>query len=133
MPEDGDGSASHSATGKMKMKTLCSIVNQFSNVCQAERVCGRWKRLVKRQEFDSGFSILRGEVECYSRPGEIWRYLVRSWSAFKSQMWRLQGYLTEKTLKSHLSFIEWTHWFANDHKDAPIGRLLHGIHHLFKL
>ena len=25
--------------------------------------------------------------------------LVRSWSAFKSQMWRLQGYLTEKTLK----------------------------------
>ncbi|CAL8391821.1 unnamed protein product [Arctogadus glacialis] len=63
---------------------------------------------------------------------EIWRYLVRSGSAFKSQMWRLQGYLTEKTLKSHLSFIEWTHWFANDHKDAPIGRLLHGIHHLFK-
>ena len=54
-------------------------------------------------------------------------------SAFKSQMWRLQGYLTGKTLKSHLSFIEWTHWFANDHKDAPIGRLLHGIHHLFKL
>ncbi|CAL8290467.1 unnamed protein product [Arctogadus glacialis] len=65
--------------------------------------------------------------------GEIWRYLVRSWSAFKSQMWTLQGYLTEKTLKSHLSFIEWTHWFANDHKDAPIGRLLHGIQHLLQL
>ncbi|CAL8301094.1 unnamed protein product [Arctogadus glacialis] len=48
--------------------------------------------------------------------GEIWRYLVRSWSAFKSQMWRQQGYLTEKTLRSHLSFIEWTHWFANDQR-----------------
>ncbi|CAL8234151.1 unnamed protein product [Boreogadus saida] len=51
---------------------------------------------------------LKADQDLTSMEGEIWRYLVRSWSAFKSQMWRLQGYLTEKTLKSHLSFIEWT-------------------------
>ena len=57
--------------------------------------------------------------------------IERAWSAYKSKVWRLRGNRTERTLKSHLSFIEWTHWFANNHKDAPIGRLLHGIHHLF--
>ncbi|CAL8310086.1 unnamed protein product [Boreogadus saida] len=51
---------------------------------------------------------LKADQDLTSMEGEIWRYLVRSWSAFKSQMWRLQGYLTEKTLKSRLSFIEWT-------------------------
>ena len=45
--------------------------------------------------------------------GEIWRYLVRAWSAYKSQVWRLWGNRTERTLKSHLSFIVWTHWWAN--------------------
>ena len=53
--------------------------------------------------------------------------------SLKSQVWRLQGNRTERKLKSHLSFIEWSHWFANYHKDAPIGRLLHGFRHLFKL
>lgn len=52
--------------------------------------------------------------------GQIWRYLVKAWSAYKSQVWRLWGNRTERTLKSHLSFIEWTHWFANDHKDVPL-------------
>ena len=43
----------------------------------------------------------------------------------------------ERTLRSHdLSFIDRTncyYWWANDHEDAPLGRLLHDIHHLFKL
>ena len=39
------------------------------------------------------------------------------------------GETVQRTLKSHLSFIQWTHWLANDHKDAPLGRLLHDIRH----
>ena len=32
--------------------------------------------------------------------------IERAWSAYKSKVWRLPGNLTERTLKSHLSFIE---------------------------
>jgi hypothetical protein len=55
--------------------------------------------------------------------------IERAWSAYKSKVWRLRGNRTERTLKSHLSFIEWTHWLANDHKYGPLGRLLHDIRH----
>ncbi|XP_034074152.1 uncharacterized protein LOC117547480 isoform X2 [Gymnodraco acuticeps] len=58
--------------------------------------------------------------------------IERAWSTYKSQVWRLQRNRTVKTLKSHLAFIEWTHWLANEHKDGPLGRLLHDIRHFCK-
>ncbi|XP_033945936.1 uncharacterized protein [Pseudochaenichthys georgianus] len=58
--------------------------------------------------------------------------IERAWSTYKSQVWRLRGNRTVKTLKSHLALIEWTHWLANEHKDGPLGRLLHDIRHFRK-
>lgn len=56
-----------------------------------------------------------------------------AWSLYKSQVWRLRGNRSELRLKEHLALIEWTYWLAKEHKDGPLGRLLHDIQHQYKV
>ncbi|XP_059361248.1 uncharacterized protein LOC132098949 [Carassius carassius] len=53
--------------------------------------------------------------------------IERAWLTYKSQIWRMRGNRTEKLLKEHLCFIEWTYWLGYKHKDGPLGRLLKDI------
>lgn len=59
--------------------------------------------------------------------------IERAWSNYKSQIWRLRGNRTEKSLKRHLASIEWTHWLAKSHKNGPLGRLLYDIRKQYKV
>nr|XP_055075339.1 uncharacterized protein LOC129454779 [Misgurnus anguillicaudatus] len=53
--------------------------------------------------------------------------LERAWQTYKMQIWRMRGNRSEKTLKQHLCFIEWTHWLARTYKHGVLGRLLKDI------
>lgn len=53
--------------------------------------------------------------------------LERLWGVCKSTIWRLRGNRTQNMLKDHLDVIEWTYWRGNNHRNGPLGMLLHDI------
>ncbi|XP_058628926.1 uncharacterized protein LOC131538808 [Onychostoma macrolepis] len=53
--------------------------------------------------------------------------IERAWANFKREVWRLCANRSEKALKNHLIYIEWTYWLGRRHRRGILERLLHDI------
>ncbi|XDV13931.1 hypothetical protein PO909_002229 [Leuciscus waleckii] len=53
--------------------------------------------------------------------------IERAWANFKTEVWRLRANRSEKALKKHLIYIEWTYWLGRRHRQGILGKLLHDI------
>jgi transposase-like protein len=65
--------------------------------------------------------------------GSHTQHIERYWQTIKGQVWRLRGNRTEKILKSHLKFIEWTYWLGKKTKKGIFGRLIHDISQKYRV
>ncbi|XP_049338850.1 uncharacterized protein LOC125803978 [Astyanax mexicanus] len=53
--------------------------------------------------------------------------IERAWQTYKKEVWHMRANRSEKSLRKHLCFIEWTYWLGRMHKYGVLGRLFKDI------
>ena len=65
--------------------------------------------------------------------GSHTQHIERFWKTAKCEIWRARGNRSEKMLKTHLKFIEWTYWLGKRHRNGVFGRIVHDIKRYYKV
>lgn len=60
------------------------------------------------------------------------QHIERAWRTYKEIISRHRGNRTEDLLTDHLTLIEWNEWLGKEHRNGPLGRLLHDIAKKYK-